>query len=80
MFLDKSNKDNIFKNMEQPLQNTLNELELMKASLEAGNISLDSIEEIVSKLNAIVNNSEQSLNNLIIQINNDEETVHNTEG
>jgi len=62
----------------EELQNTLNELELIKASLEAGNISLNSIEDIVSKLNAIVNNSEQSLNNLIIQT--DEETVHNTEG
>jgi tetrahydromethanopterin S-methyltransferase subunit B len=66
--------------MEQSLQNTLNELELMKASLETGNTSLDSIEEVVLKLNAIVDDSEKSLNNLIIQINNDEETVHNTEG
>jgi hypothetical protein len=78
--LDKSNKDSIFKNMEQSLQDTLNELELMKASLETGNTSLDSIEEVILKLNAIVNDSEKSLNNLIIQINNDEETVHNTEG
>jgi hypothetical protein len=78
--LDKSNKDSIFKNMEQSLQDTLNELELMKASLETGNTSLDSIEEVVLKLNAIVDDSEKSLNNLIIQINNDEETVHNTEG
>ena len=78
--MDKSNKDSIFKNMEQSLQNTLNELELMKASLETGNTSLDSIEEVVLKLNAIVDDSEKSLNNLIIQINNDEETVHNTEG
>ena len=66
--------------MEQSLQDTLNELELMKASLETGNTSLDSIEEVVLKLNAIVDDSEKSLNNLIIQINNDEETVHNTEG
>ena len=66
--------------MEQSLQDTLNELELMKASLETGNTSLDSIEEVILKLNAIVNDSEKSLNNLIIQINNDEETVHNTEG
>ena len=66
--------------MEDKLLQQLKELQHIHDNMDAKSLTPEKIEELLSKLETAVNDSEKTLNNLVKQINNNEETVHNTQG
>jgi hypothetical protein len=66
--------------MEDKLLQQLKELQHIHDNMDVKSITPEKIEEILSKLETVVDDSEKTLNNLVTKINDNEETVHNTQG
>jgi hypothetical protein len=66
--------------MEDKLLQQLKELQHIQDNMDVKSITPEKIEEILSKLETVVGDSEKTLNNLVTKINDNEETVHNTQG
>jgi len=66
--------------MEDKLLQQLKELQDIHDNMDVKSITPEKIEEILSKLETVVDDSEKTLNNLVTKINDNEETVHNTQG
>ena len=66
--------------MEDKLRQQLKELQDIHDNMDDKSLTQEQIDELLSKLEEAVDNSEKTLNNLVTKINNNEETVHNTQG
>jgi len=66
--------------MEDKLLQQLKELQHIHDNMDVKSITPEKIEELLSKLEIAVNDSEKTINDLVKKINDDEETVHNTQG
>jgi hypothetical protein len=66
--------------MEDKLLQQLKELQHIHDNMDVKSITPEKIDEILSKLETVVDDSEKTLNNIVKKINDNEETVHNTQG
>jgi hypothetical protein len=66
--------------MEDKLLQQLKELQHIHDNMDSNLLTPEKIEELLSKLETVVDNSEKTLNNLVTKINDNEETIHNTQG
>ena len=66
--------------MEDKLLQQLKELQHIHDNMDNNLLTPEKIEELLSKLETVVDNSEKTLNNLVTKINDNEETIHNTQG
>jgi tetrahydromethanopterin S-methyltransferase subunit B len=66
--------------MEDKLMQRLKELQDIYEDMNTHSLAVEKIDEILSKLETVVDDSEKTLNDLVKKINDNEETVHNTQG
>jgi predicted nucleic acid-binding Zn-ribbon protein len=66
--------------MEDKLIQQLKELQRIYEEMNTNSLAVEKIDEILSKLETVVDDSEKTLNDLVKKINDNEETVHNTQG